>query len=161
MYFKEKWLEFEGISIRSWRSNGGTMRTLPAGLISASFHTDNISFRTHMPCCLSSFFLPLALGWMCYWKILKNTPDSNFKVKIKCVLCKAFHVSHRNNNPISGVKSLWLRPFFFFIKIAENLFCKVKIFEIVLKVLVFIIEKPPGEVITFLPCSTIIVLTYG
>lgn len=51
--------------------------------------------------------------------------------------------------------------FFFFIKIAENLFCKVKIFEIVLKVLVFIIEKSPGEVITFLPCSTIIVLTYG
>lgn len=75
------------------------------------------------------------------------------------MLCNAFYVSHRYNNPVSGVKSLWLKPFF--IKIAKNLFCKAKIFEIVFKFLAFLTEKHPGEVITCLTCSTIIVLTYS
>lgn len=34
------------------------------------------------------------------------------------------------------------------IKIVENSFCKVKVFEIVFKVLVILIEKPPVEMIT-------------
>lgn len=74
------------------------------------------------------------------------------------MLYNAFYVSHRYNNSVSGVKSLWLKPFL--IKIAKNLSCKVKIFEIVFKFLAFLTEKPPREVITCLTCSTIIALTY-
>lgn len=46
-----------------------------------------------------------------------------------------------------------------FIKIVENIFCKVKVFEIVFKVLVFLIENSPGETTTSFPCSTMVVLT--
>lgn len=45
-----------------------------------------------------------------------------------------------------------------FIKIAESIFCKVKVFEIVFKVLVILIEKPQREMITSFSCPTIIVL---
>jgi len=35
----------------------------------------------------------------------------------------------------------------FFIKRVENLFCKVKIFEIVFNALMFLVEKSPGQVL--------------